>query len=157
MLPAKVLVMRHAEKLADPDDPNLSVPGQARAAALVAWYPATFGRPDFIFATAISKHSERPIQTVRPLAQNLGIPLNATFSDQDYGALAKLLLSDPKFGGKSILVCWHHGNIPGLLRGLGATTGSYPDPWDFTVFDLVLALDYAGGKPPVVAEITEPF
>ena len=57
MLPAKVLVMRHAEKLADPDDPNLSVPGQARAAALVAWYPATFGRPDFIFATAISKHS----------------------------------------------------------------------------------------------------
>jgi hypothetical protein len=157
MSPAKVLVMRHAEKLGDPDDPNLSAPGQARAAALVAWFPATFGRPDFIFATAISKHSERPIQTVRPLAQNLGMPLNTTFSDQDYGALAKLLLSDTKFVSKTILVCWHHGNIPGLLRGLGATAGSYPNPWDFTVFNLVLAVDYAGGKPPVVAKITEPF
>jgi hypothetical protein len=157
MLPAKVLVMRHAEKLADPYDPNLSVSGQARSAALVAWYPATFGRPDFIFATAISRHSERPIQTVRPLAQNLGIPLNATYSDQDYGALAVLLLSDPIFGGKSILICWHHGNIPGLLRGLDAATGSYPDPWDFAVFNLVLVLDYAGGKPPAVAEISEPF
>ena len=31
MPPAKVLVMRHAEKLGDPDDPNLPVPGQARA------------------------------------------------------------------------------------------------------------------------------
>ena len=69
-----------------------------------------------MFATAISKHSQRPIQTVQPLAQSLGIPLDATFSDQDYGALAKLLL----IGGKSILVCWHHGNIPGLLRGLAA-------------------------------------
>jgi phosphohistidine phosphatase SixA len=157
MLPAKVLVMRHAEKLDDPNDPNLSPPGQARAAAMVAWYPATFGRPDSIFATAISKHSERPIQTVQPLAQSLGIPFNATFSDQDYGALAKLLLSDTKFSGKSILICWHHGNIPGLLRALGASTGSYPDPWDFTVFDLVVALDYGAGKPPVASEITEPF
>jgi hypothetical protein len=156
MPPAKVVVMRHAEKLADPDDPNLSVPGQARAVALVAWYPATFGRPDFIFATAISKHSERPIQTVQPLAQNLGIPLNATFSDQDYGALAKLLLGDP-FDGKTILVCWHHGNIPGLLRGLGAAPGSYPNPWDFTVFNLILTVNFLGGNPPAVAEITEPF
>jgi hypothetical protein len=77
---------------------------------------------------------------VQPLAQSLGIPFDATFSDQDYGALAKLLLSDRKFGGKSILVCWHHGNFPGLVRGLGATSGSYPNPWDFTVFNLVLAV-----------------
>jgi hypothetical protein len=157
MLPTKVLVMRHAEKLADPDDPNLSIPGQTRASALVAWLPATFGRPDFIFATAISKHSQRPIQTVQPLAEKLGLSIDATFADQDYGALAKHLLLDPKFADKSVLVCWHHGNIPGLLRKLGANPGSYPNPWEFTVFNLVLAVDYAGGNPPVVRKITEPF
>jgi phosphohistidine phosphatase SixA len=157
MLPAKVLVMRHAEKVGDPDDPNLSGVGQARAAALVTWCPATFGRPDFILASAKSRHSERPIQTVQPLARDLGIPLDATYADQDYGALAKTLLSDPKFAGKSILICWHHGNIPGLMRGLKAAAGSYPDPWGFMVFNLVLAVDYAAGEPPAVTQIVEPF
>ena len=89
MTPARVMVMRHAEKPDDPDDPNLSAAGKVRAAALVTWYPATFGRPDFIFATAISNYSERPIETVKPLAQELGIPVEATFADQDYGSLER--------------------------------------------------------------------
>jgi hypothetical protein len=157
MTPAKVMVMRHAEKLDDPNDPNLSPAGKARAAALVAWYPATFGLPDFIFATAISKHSERPIQTVQPMAQQLGIPLDVTFADQDYGALAKALLASSNFAGRTILVCWHHGNIPPLMRSLGAAAGSYPNPWDYKVFNLVLAADYSGGSPPTIGKTIEPF
>jgi phosphohistidine phosphatase SixA len=157
MPPARVWVMRHAEKLDDPDDPNLSNTGRARAAALVAWFPATFGRPDFIFATAISKHSERPIQTVLPLAQHLGITPDTTYADQDYGALAKYLICTPAFADKTILCCWHHGNIPGLMRGLGAPVGSYPDPWDPAVFNLVLSVDFSGGQPPAVLRTIEPF
>ena len=47
-------------------------------------------------------------------------------------------------------------DIVGVLL-LGATPGSYPNPWDFNVFNLVLAVDYAGAIPPGVTEITEPF
>ena len=44
----RLLVMRHAEKSDDPDDPDLTPAGQARAKALPAYIQATFGKPDFI-------------------------------------------------------------------------------------------------------------
>jgi hypothetical protein len=157
VLPAKVMVMRHAEKRDDPDDPNLSDAGVARASALISWYPVTFGRPEFIIATAASRHSQRPVQTVEPLALSLGIPIDTTFADQDYGALAKSVLSDSKYAEKSILICWHHGNIPGLLRGLGIPDGAFPDPWDPRVFNLIIEADYASETAPSVKQTFEPF
>ncbi len=64
--PQVILVMRHAEKPADPADPDLSSTGQERAAELAKYIPATFGDLDFLFAAAISKHSARPFETVKP-------------------------------------------------------------------------------------------
>jgi len=119
----RVLLMRHAEKSADPLDPDLSPKGRERADRLVTYIPDTFHTPDFIFATALSKHSRRPFETVAPLAKATGVPIDATFADQDYGALAHELASDPRFSGKLILVCWHHGNIPSLAHALKATSG----------------------------------
>lgn len=156
MAPAKALIMRHAEKPDDQDDPNLSPAGQARAKALVSWYPQTFGQPDFIFAAAVSKRSERPVQTVQPLADALGLELHAQFVDDDYAALAEALLSKPEFHGKTALICWHHGNIPKLMKALGAPAGSYPAPWVPTVFNLILVADFLGDGP-TVSQISEPF
>ena len=83
MAPVKALIMRHAEKPDDQGDPNLSPAGRVRAKALVTWFPQTFGRPDFIFAAAVSKRSERPVQTVQPLADALGLEVHAQFADDD--------------------------------------------------------------------------
>ena len=116
MAPVKILIMRHAEKPGDQADPNLAPEGQDRAKALVTWYPETFGPPDFIFAAAISKHSERPVQTVQPLADALGLELYTPYADENYAALAEALLSERKFDGGTILICWHHGHIPGLMQ-----------------------------------------
>jgi len=149
--------MRRAEKTGDPRNPNLSTDGQARAERLVEYIPATFGKPSFVFATAISKHSARPIQTIKPLSTQLGLSIDATFADQDYGALAYELLSSSRFAGVLALVCWHHGNIPSLVRGLGGESGRYPDPWDPDVFNLILELTYASAEVPVVRSIIEPF
>ncbi|NLR98130.1 histidine phosphatase family protein [Rhizobium sp. P38BS-XIX] len=156
MAPVKIMVMRHAEKPDDPGDPNLSSAGEERAKKLVTWYPQTFGPPDFIFATAISKHSARPVETVQPLASALGIELHASYADDDYTDLVDALLTKPKFDGKTILVCWHHGHIPGLMQALGAPLGSYPDPWDPSVFNLVLVTEFHNGSP-TVAKVLEPF
>lgn len=156
MAPVRIVIMRHAEKPDDPNDPNLSPVGQNRAKALITWYPETFGTPDFIFAAAISKHSERPVQTVQPLAEALSIELRVPYADEDYAALAQELLTKPKFDGKTILVCWHHGNIPGLMQALGAPQGSYPNPWVPTVFNLVLVIDFPDGVP-TVTDVSEPF
>ena len=114
MTNARLLLMRHAEKTGDPMDPHLSQDGYARAAKLADFIPATFGIPQFLIATSISKHSVRPIETLEPLSTKIGVSVDATYADQDYSALANQLLSEPRYAdaGALIVVCWHHGNIP---------------------------------------------
>jgi len=153
----RILVMRHAEKSGDPRDPNLTEAGRARAKALATFIPKKFGRPDFIFATSRSEHSDRPRQTVTPLSEAISVEIDTTFSDQDYGALAATLLGERKFRSKLIVVCWHHGNIPNLLNALKAVDGQYPDPWNRGVFNLIVELIFNSDPVPVAKQITEPF
>jgi broad specificity phosphatase PhoE len=153
---AKVLVMRHAEKSDDPLDPDLSEAGRDRAQKLARYIPVTFGKPKFLFATAISKHSRRPIETLEPLAQECNVGMDTSFADQDYGALAHTLRKTPAYDGALIVVCWHHGNIPSLARALKANAGDYPDPWDPSVFNLILQFDFVRGVP-TVNRVIEPF
>jgi broad specificity phosphatase PhoE len=159
MTNARILLMRHAEKTGDPMDPHLSQDGSARAAKLADYIPVTFGTPRFLIATSISKHSMRPIETIKPLSQKIGVPIDATFADQDYGALVSQLFSEPRYAdaGTLILVCWHHGNIPSMMHALRAKPGDYPDPWDAHVFNQILDLTYAGDGEPEVTTVTEPF
>ena len=154
--PKTILVMRHAEKPADPKDPNLTAAGKRRAKHLAAYIPEKFGKPDFIFAAAITTHSARPYETVRPLSKREKVGIDADIADNDYGVLAQRLLTKKQYAGKSIVVCWHHGNIPSLMRMLGVPNGDYPDPWDHTVFNLILRLEFPNGRAKV-KKVYEPF
>ncbi len=155
--PRLILIIRHAEKPDDIKDPDLTAAGRARAEKLVDYVPQTFGAPDFVFASARSKRSNRPVETVKPLSKKIGVPIDDTFADEDFAALAQELLSDKKYDQKFVLICWHHGHIPDLAFALGASRDAVPDPWDPTVFNLILQLDYKGGAPPVTTKISEPF
>ena len=159
MTNTRILLMRHAEKSGDPMDPHLSPEGYARAAKLAEYIAVTFGVPQFLYATSISKHSVRPIETIEPMSLKIGVQIDATYADQDYGALAAKLLSPPSFADATnlIVICWHHGNIPSMARALGAKSGDYPDPWDAQVFNQILALTYSGDGAPQVTTWTEPF
>ena len=156
-MPVRILVMRHAEKPRDPLDPHLSDAGRARADHLADYIPTVFGPPEFLFATALSNHSARPVETITPLSQRIGVQIDATFADQDYSALADEILLQSSFIGKLLLVCWHHGNIPSFMLALGAKSGDFPDPWDPQVFNLILQLDYVGLSVPNIVEVIEPF
>ena len=147
--PATVLLIRHAEKLTD-GRPDLSPAGFERAKAI----PELFGgagaaarhnlpRPDFLFATHVSKNSNRPVETITPLSQALGLPISSQIDDKDFATLAAELLSG-KYAGKVVLVAWHHGSLPGLARALGAAPPY--DPWPETQFDRVWRIDYRDGK-----------
>lgn len=155
-LPSLLLVMRHAEKPADPRDPNLTPAGKARAEQLADYIPNHVARPDFIFAAAVSAHSARSVQTMTPLSDATGISIDSTFADQDYSAIAADILTGAAFADKTGVMCWHHGNIPSLMAALGAPPGTYPDPWDPAVFNLILAVDFANDTV-VVRQIVEPF
>ena len=53
-----------------------------------------------IFATAVSQHSQRPIETVQPLADALGLEIDDSFADQDYEALAKAISTEERMPTK---------------------------------------------------------
>jgi broad specificity phosphatase PhoE len=131
---AVVMIIRHAEK--PHDGSNLSSTGKARAKAYVDYFKGFTidGRPlkpDYIFATADSTNSRRPGLTVEPVARELGLTIDSRFSNQQFPALAREIQTRPH--GTNILICWHHGKIPQLLRALGADpkkllpNGKWPD------------------------------
>ncbi len=152
-----VLVMRHAEKSPDLNDPHLTAAGLKRAQSLAIYLPALFGKPDYIFATANSLHSSRPFETVLPLSQATGVPIDQSYADQDYGALALLLRGSEKFQNKIILICWHHGNIPGFLNAIGAMAGTYADPWPKPTFNLIIKVTLDSDSVYDLTTVTEPF
>lgn len=144
--PGQVLIIRHGEKPGDPsiesaaDSPDLSTQGCERAASLAIYVPATFGKPDFLFATQASKNSNRPVETITPLAQVLGLTIDDKHADDDYRAVATDVLTHPKYAGKLVLICWHHGKIPELATALGGVPPT--THWKSDVFDRVWKIDY---------------
>ena len=145
--PATILLIRHAEKLTD-GRIDLSPTGFERAKLLPTRFSPAGARPDLptpqvLFATHISEHSNRPVQTVTPLAAALHLPIDDSFTNDEYPALAAALLSG-KYAGKVVLVVWHHGKIPQLASALGATPPY--TPWPDTQYDRIWRIDYANGK-----------
>ena len=157
MTPRTILLTRHAEKPADPDDPHLSDAGRDRAARLAEFIPAKYGRPDFVFAAAKTEKSIRSWRTMIPLCEAIGVPLDSSTRGKDYLDLAVKLLSDGVYAGKLVVVCWSHDQIPELAAALSAPAGDYPSPWDASVFDLILQLDYSNDSQPLVTQVKEPF
>lgn len=142
---ATVLIIRHAEK--PPSGSELTSAGRARAQAYVAYF-AGFkmdGEPlklEHIFCTADTAGSHRPRSTVEPLSAALHLPLDNRFKTKDPAALTGEIRS--RSHGKAILICWHHGEIPALLSGLGANpAGLLPGgEWPPDEFGWVVELRY---------------
>jgi hypothetical protein len=146
--PATILILRHAEKLND-GDKHLSPIGEQRANFIPHLFQPPGVRsdlptPQILFATHQSAHSDRPLQTAKPVADALNLPVNHAFRDKEYAELAQELLSG-KYAGKVILIVWHRGEIPQLAEALGATPPY--NPWPTQQFDRIWRIDYNQGKP----------
>jgi len=144
---AVVLIIRHAEK--PESGAELSPAGVQRAEAYVKYFndfqvDAKPLKLDSLFAAADSKSSVRPRLTLEPLSRALRVPIRAPFKAKTPELLADELKSTPH--GKGLLICWHHGEIPDLLRGLGADSATLlPDGhWPAKEFSWVIELRYDG-------------
>jgi hypothetical protein len=148
--PAHIILIRHAEKPADPANPHLSAEGVKRAQLLVTFIttdPAmtALGRPVAIFATKTTKDDDgqRTQETVAPLAKALKLPVQTPFLGKDYKALVDKILGDPAYDGKTVLICWNHEEIPQLTGALGVKN---PAKWRDKVFDVVYVISFHGKK-----------
>jgi hypothetical protein len=148
--PAEVIVIRHGEKPADKGAKHLSPAGEKRAKALVPFLKENgtlmqHGPPVALFATKKTKNGrgQRPGETLQPLAKSLKIPIQKPYESEDAGALAKLILSNPSYDGKTVLVCWTHEFIPSLVEALGVRPP--PSKLHDYVYDRVYMITYDNG------------
>jgi hypothetical protein len=146
----RIMLIRHAEKPDDkdcgvdqkgkPDKHDLIVHGWQRAGALVQFFAnprdpnGPIKRPATIFATEPSSQtaSKRPLHTVTPLAQFLGIAIDSNITE---GAEQDLVNKAVASTGV-VLIAWHHEAIPAIAN-LILQNQSAPQRWPGDCFDVV--------------------
>ena len=142
---AVVLIIRHAE---DPADGHgLSPRGEERAEAYKNYFlnftiDSKRREPDAVLVAKDSKQSHRPRLTVEPFAKAAKLPIDSSIGNKQPADLAALLRAN--YQGKVILICWHHGQIPALLRALGAAPETLlPNgKWPKTVYNWVIMASF---------------
>jgi hypothetical protein len=126
-----------------------------------------FQTPQFLFATQQtppskknpSGGSNRPVETITPLAQalcffqNQTITINDSFANSNSGilGLTSAILNNPgTYAGQVMLICWHHGSIPQLVQSFGVPETQFPNWPSSTVFDLVLCVTWVADLAQLV-------
>lgn len=154
--PAQIILLRHADKPDDPQNPHLSPAGVKRSERLVGFItddPAMkrFGPPVAIYATRTTKDDDgqRTQETVAPLARALKLQVQTPALGKNYDVVAREVLGNPAYAGKTVLICWNHEEIPQLAAALGVRP--MPAKWKGSVFDAVYVITYHGKKATLVA------
>ena len=157
---SKIMIIRHAEKPNGQHDGvdesgassahHLIVRGWQRAGALACLFAPAYGsvqntllaKPAFMFASAPSEdpelgnsRSRRSEDTLKPLAELIGVEINLMFSKGQETALAKAAqaCSGP------VLIAWQHENINLIVNAILGSKAA-PETWPKERFDVVFVL-----------------
>jgi len=151
-----VMLIRHGEKPDDDsgpgldangneDDSSLTQIGWDRAHRLVDLFDPAPGaqrpglaRPTTIYAAGANDDGEgaRTRETVKPLAEKLGITVDTRFGKGDEEELVEHVIAQPG----PTLVSWQHGEIPSIAEAFPSVTPTPPSAWPDDRFDVVWTL-----------------
>jgi phosphohistidine phosphatase SixA len=136
-----VILVRHAEKKIEPDNPNpdLSPAGQARAQELVRIL-RTAG-VTAIYATQYG----RTQQTVQPLAAALSLPVTLIDSNNTDELVRQISVNNR---GGVVVVVGHNNTVPKTIAALGG--GDFPIIPESEYDNMFIATVYRSGKAKVV-------
>jgi len=136
--PREIVIIRHAEEPRG-NSVHLSSKGQRRAEALADFFQTNSivtqnGLPVALFAAKPKPNkSRRSEETLVPTSQALGLTIREPFTEEQYGALARLILRNPSFKGKTVVIAWPHDSIAQLAAALGVRPT--PRAWKSSVHD----------------------
>ena len=133
-----------------PDIESLTPRGWQRAGAIVGLFvarPAAEGTgtplptPSHLFASEIGPHSQsrRPIETLQPLAERLGLTITETFLQDELDGLVSAI----RACDGDVLVAWEHKRIPLIAQRLVSDPAEVPQVWPDDRYDVVWVLEPA--------------
>ena len=151
-----IMLIRHAEKPLGDGPPNgvtaegvqdresLTTRGWQRAGALVGLFGpgregpssgSTLPTPTHLFASkvAINSSSRRPLETLQPLADRLGLTVDTRFQKPEH---ARLIDTVRKMDGV-VLISWEHRLIPAMAAQIAGAPAGVPSVWPDERYDLV--------------------
>jgi hypothetical protein len=112
----------------------LSAPPLPKPTALFASAPASHQE---IAAGKAGSKSRRPLETISPLAEKLGMTVDLRFSK---GQEADLATAISAIDGV-VLVCWQHENIFAIASSLSPTPAGVPADWPGKRFNVIFRFD----------------
>jgi broad specificity phosphatase PhoE len=136
-----VILVRHAEKIIDPNNPDvdLSPAGQARAQEIARMF--SDAGINAIYATQY----KRTQQTVKPLADKIGVLATIVNSKSTNDLVAQIRA---QHSGQTILIAGHNTSVPEIIAALGGP--QYPAIPESEYDNLFVVTVYRTGKAKVV-------
>ena len=136
-----LILIRHAEKNIEPNnpDPDLSPAGQARAQELVRMFSDS--GINAIYATQFKRTQE----TVKPLADRLGLPVNQVNSKNTADLVAQIRA---QHSGQTIFIAGHNNTVPEIVAALGGPIFPVIPETEFD--NLYIVTVYRTGKAKMV-------
>jgi broad specificity phosphatase PhoE len=126
----------------EPDKHSLTPLGWARARALVGLFSSGqrgIAVPQHLFASR-RDGSRRPLETITPLAEKLGLPVDSTIAADDVAAAAEAITRTPG----TTLMAWEHHAIPAIAAALGDAQPAPRAKWPGGRFDVIWVFNRAG-------------
>lgn len=123
-----VYLIRHGEKPSDGSN-GLSAQGVQRSQCLVNVFGSSSSyNIGYIMAETPESDGSRarPLDTVTPLANSLGLTVDTSCGRDDSDCVANVV--DNYGGSGNILICWEHGQLTDIVEALGDQNApEYPD------------------------------
>jgi len=156
-----IILVRHCDKVPpwDPDPTPFeacSVKGEMRGEHLAHIFGpgGSFPQPTQLFARRMGAgiYASRDMYLLWPLAQRLGLWINASFEQTNIAGFAAALLDSREAMCSSVassspvaptaLVSWNHCFLPSLAQALGCQDEFCTSCWDDNNYDSVVTLNY---------------
>ena len=149
LAPAMVILVRHAERAAEPkDDPGLTDAGAARALALAAAL-------EHAGVTAIiTTNLRRTRETAAPLAKRRSITPEVIAAGSGAAHADAVAAAVRKHPGQAVLVVGHSNTVPAIIAALGGPR--LPDICDTAYANLYILEPAGDGAGLVRAQYGEP-
>lgn len=93
-------------------------------------------------ARSIKRKFGRAIETVTPLAENIGVEIDDDYTKKKTSDLVDDILNEDNLDGQMVLICWEHNYIPDIVEAFGWKEG--PDTWPDETYDRAWILNFDG-------------